>query len=147
MNTSRHVDHSKGNPRFARRIGSVKAEPVAGLECVAGTPVGPFGSGRRCHPVTGQKTFDTEGEILKHALTKCLRARNDAIKSLCSAVRRVSRCDLKRKLQERLPTGSPGNVESSELVLPLTGSSVPTAHGLILCGPRTSHARRIRGES
>jgi hypothetical protein len=39
-------------------------------------------------PSPAQKTFDTEGEILKHALTKCLRARNDAIKSLCSAVRR-----------------------------------------------------------
>jgi len=34
--------------------------------------------------------------------------------SKVSAVRRVSRCDLKRKLQERLPTGSRGNVESSE---------------------------------
>jgi hypothetical protein len=39
-------------------------------------------------PAPKQKTFNAEGEILEHALTKRFRARNDAIKSLCSSVRR-----------------------------------------------------------
>jgi hypothetical protein len=39
-------------------------------------------------PPPAQKTFDAEGEILEHALTKSLRIRNEAIKSLCSSVRR-----------------------------------------------------------
>ena len=34
-------------------------------------------------PAPKQKKFNAEGEILEHALTKCFRARNDAIKSLC----------------------------------------------------------------
>src|ERR1700737_2904605 len=39
-------------------------------------------------PPPVQKTFDAEGEILEHALTKSFRIRNEAIKSLCSSVRR-----------------------------------------------------------
>ncbi len=38
--------------------------------------------------VTAQKTFDAEGEALEHALTKSFRIRNEAIKNLCSSVRR-----------------------------------------------------------
>jgi hypothetical protein len=38
-------------------------------------------------PPPAQKTFDAEGEILEHALTKSFRLQNDAIKSLCSSVR------------------------------------------------------------
>ena len=43
-------------------------------------------------PPPAQKTFDAQGEALEHALRKSLRLRNDAIKSLCSSVRRFSRC-------------------------------------------------------
>src|ERR1700681_2872782 len=39
-------------------------------------------------PPPAQKTFDAEGEALEHALTKSFRIRNEAIKSLCSSVRR-----------------------------------------------------------
>jgi hypothetical protein len=39
-------------------------------------------------PPPAQKSFDAEGEALERALTKSLRIRNDAIKSLCSSVRR-----------------------------------------------------------
>jgi hypothetical protein len=39
-------------------------------------------------PPPVQKTFDAEGEALEHALTKSFRIRNEAIKSLCSSVRR-----------------------------------------------------------
>ena len=37
------------------------------------------------------KTFDAEGEILEHPLTKSFRMRNDAIKGLCSSVRRFGK--------------------------------------------------------
>ena len=40
-------------------------------------------------PAPTQKTFEAEGEILEHALTKSLHLRNEAIKSLCSSVRRL----------------------------------------------------------
>ena len=39
-------------------------------------------------PPPAQKTFDAEGEVLENALRKSFRLRNDAIKSLCSSVRR-----------------------------------------------------------
>jgi hypothetical protein len=39
-------------------------------------------------PPLAQKTFDAEGEVLDHALTRAFRIRNEAIKSLCSSVRR-----------------------------------------------------------
>ena len=39
-------------------------------------------------PPPAQKTFDAEGEALEHVLRKSFRLRNDAIKSLCSSVRR-----------------------------------------------------------
>jgi hypothetical protein len=38
-------------------------------------------------PPPAQKTFDAEGEILEHGLTKSFRIRNEAIKSLRSSVR------------------------------------------------------------
>jgi hypothetical protein len=41
-------------------------------------------------PPPAQKTFDAEGEILEHALTKSFRLRNEAIKNLCSSVRRFA---------------------------------------------------------
>jgi hypothetical protein len=34
-------------------------------------------------PEPAQKTFDAEGEILEHALTRSFRIRSDAMKSLC----------------------------------------------------------------
>jgi hypothetical protein len=64
-------------------------------------------------PPPAHKTFDAEGEILEHALKKSLRIRNDAIKSLCSAVRRFRDATLKEDRKRRLPASSPGSVESS----------------------------------
>jgi hypothetical protein len=98
-----HVDHSKGNPRFARRAGSVKAKPVAGLGCFATTPIGSFGSGQRRDPDPTQKTFDAEGEALEHALTKSFRIRNEAIKSLCSSVRRFRDATVKEECKDDYP--------------------------------------------
>jgi hypothetical protein len=54
-------------------------------------------------PAPKQKTFDAEGEILEHALTKCFRARNDAIKSLCSSVRRFRDATIKEKCKGDYP--------------------------------------------
>ena len=39
-------------------------------------------------PPPAEKTFDAEGKVLENALRKSFRLRNDAIKSLCSSVRR-----------------------------------------------------------
>jgi hypothetical protein len=44
--------------------------------------------GNTAIPPPAQKTFDAEGEVLEHALTKSFRIWNGAIKSLCSSVRR-----------------------------------------------------------
>jgi hypothetical protein len=48
-------------------------------------------------PSPSQKTFDAEGEILGHALTKSLRIRNEAIRSLCSSVRRFRDATIKEE--------------------------------------------------
>jgi hypothetical protein len=54
-------------------------------------------------PSPAQKTFDAEGEILEHALTKSLRIRNDAIKSLCSSVRRFRDATIKEECKRDYP--------------------------------------------
>ena len=54
-------------------------------------------------PAPKQKTFNAEGEILEHALTKCFRARSDAIKNLCSAVRRFRDATLKESCKGDYP--------------------------------------------
>src|ERR1700675_2923441 len=46
-------------------------------------------AGNGAIPPPAQKTFDAEGEVLEHALTKTFRIRNEAIKSLCSSVPRL----------------------------------------------------------
>jgi hypothetical protein len=54
-------------------------------------------------PSPAQKTFDAEGEILGHALTKSLRIRNEAIKSLCSSVRRFRDATVKPECKSDYP--------------------------------------------
>jgi hypothetical protein len=54
-------------------------------------------------PPPAQKTFDAEGEILEHALTKSLRIRNDAIRSLCSSVRRFRDATIKEECRRDYP--------------------------------------------
>jgi hypothetical protein len=48
-------------------------------------------------PPPAQKTFDAEGEVLEHALTKSFRIRNDATESLCSSVRRFRDATIKEE--------------------------------------------------
>jgi hypothetical protein len=50
-----------------------------------------------------QKTFDAEGEVLEHALTKSLHLRNQAIKSLCSSVRRFRDATIKEECKSDYP--------------------------------------------
>jgi hypothetical protein len=95
-------------------------------------------------PPPALKTFDAEGEILEHALAKSLRIRNETIKSLCSSVRRFRDATIKPECKNDYPHALQAMLKALKLVLLLTGSSVPTADGLILCGPRTSHARTRR---
>jgi hypothetical protein len=54
-------------------------------------------------PPSTQKTFDAEGEILEHALTRSFRIRIDAIKSLCSSVRRFRDATIKEECKSDYP--------------------------------------------
>jgi hypothetical protein len=54
-------------------------------------------------PPPAQKSFDAEGGALEHALTKSFRLRNDAIKSLCSSVRRSRDATIKEECKSDYP--------------------------------------------
>jgi hypothetical protein len=54
-------------------------------------------------PPPAQKTFDAEREALEHALRKSFRLRNDAIKSLCSSVRRFRDATIKEECKGDYP--------------------------------------------
>ena len=54
-------------------------------------------------PPPAQKTFDAEGEALENALRKSFRLRNDAIKSLCSSVRRFRDATIKEECKGDYP--------------------------------------------
>jgi hypothetical protein len=54
-------------------------------------------------PPPTQKTFDAEGEVLEHALTKSFRIRNEAIKSLCSSVRRFRNATVRQERKSDYP--------------------------------------------
>jgi hypothetical protein len=54
-------------------------------------------------PSPAHRTFDAEGEVLEHALTKSFRIRNEAIKSLCSSVRRFRDATIKEQCKSDYP--------------------------------------------
>ena len=60
-------------------------------------------SGNVVIPPSAQKTFDAEGEVLERALTTSFRLRNDAIKSLCSSVRRFRDATVKEECKSDYP--------------------------------------------
>jgi hypothetical protein len=106
-----------------RRFCKTQAGNSSTLEPVCPADSSPFvGSWQNRDSAPAQNTFDAEGEILEHdALTKMFPSSERCHqKSLLGGSATVSRCDLERRLQGRLSASSPGNVESSELVLPLT---------------------------
>ena len=47
--------------------------------------------------------LDADGEALEHALTKSFRIRNEAIKSLCSSVRRFREATVKQECKSDCP--------------------------------------------
>jgi hypothetical protein len=55
-------------------------------------------------PAPAQKTFEAEGEILEHALTRSFRIRNEVIKSLCSSVRRFRDATIKAECKAIIRT-------------------------------------------
>src|ERR1700676_3765775 len=60
-------------------------------------------SGNVAIPPPAQETFDAEGEVLEHALTKSFRIRNEAIKSLCPSVRRFRDATVKPECKRDYP--------------------------------------------
>jgi hypothetical protein len=54
-------------------------------------------------PPPARRTFDVEGETLEHALTKSFRIRNEAIRSLCSSVRRFRDAIIKEESKSDYP--------------------------------------------
>jgi hypothetical protein len=54
-------------------------------------------------PPPAQKTFEAEGETLEHALTKSFRLRNEAMKSLCSSVRRFRDATIREECKRDYP--------------------------------------------
>jgi hypothetical protein len=54
-------------------------------------------------PPPAQKTFEAEGEALEHALRKTFGLRNNAIKSLCSSVRRFRDATIKEECKGDYP--------------------------------------------
>src|ERR1700731_2338234 len=54
-------------------------------------------------PPPAQQTFDAEGEVLEHALTKSLHFRNEAIKSLYSSVRRFRDATIQKECKSDYP--------------------------------------------
>jgi hypothetical protein len=103
MNTHTNVDHSKGDPRRPGRIGSVKAVLTACLEGPPADTSPSLESWQKRDSAPAQKTFDAEGEILEHALRKSLHLRNEAIKSLCSSVRRFRDATIKAECRSDYP--------------------------------------------
>jgi hypothetical protein len=80
-----------------------QSRAVACLERAAKAPHGTLGDGKVAIPPPAQKTFDAEGEVLENALRKSFRLRNDAIKSLCSSVRRFRDATIKEECKGDYP--------------------------------------------
>ncbi len=75
----------------------------------------PSKAGNIAIPTPAQKTLDAEGEVLQHALTKSFRIRNDAIKSLCSSVRRFRDASIKEEYKANYPHGRRILIQLSDL--------------------------------
>ena len=60
-------------------------------------------SGNVAIPPPAQKTFDAEGEALEHALTKSFRIRSEAMKILCSSIRRFRDSTIKEECKSDYP--------------------------------------------
>ena len=134
MNTKSHVNRSQGHPRFARRVGSVKAKPVTRLECFAKTSTGSFRERKHHDSATGPEDIRCRGRSLGTRFDEILpdSERGDQKSVLLGSP--ISRCDHQGRMQNRLSARSSGTLESSRSS---GGSdselshvrSIPTNHG------------------
>ena len=77
---------------------------VARLECLAEPLLGSLRDRKSCDSATGPKDSRCRGRnILERALTKSFRIRNEAIKSLCSSVRRFQDTSVKEECRSDYP--------------------------------------------
>jgi hypothetical protein len=68
--------------------------------------LGSFRNWKHCHPAIGSEDIRRgrrDPGTLEHALTKSFRIRNDAIKSLCSSVRRFRDATIKEECKSDYP--------------------------------------------
>jgi hypothetical protein len=103
MNTFQHVDHSKADPRFARRTRSVKAKPVARLESSPETPLGSFRGGERVHSSIDSEDFRCGRRDPGTCSDEILPDSERRIKSLCSSVRRFRDATIKEECKSDYP--------------------------------------------
>jgi hypothetical protein len=103
MNTFQHVDHSKGDSRPLDELEASKQSRLRAWNVLQRLRLVLSETGNVAIPPPAQKTFDAEGEILEHALTKSFRLRHDAIKSLCSSFRRFREATIKEDCKSDYP--------------------------------------------
>jgi hypothetical protein len=112
MHTLENVDHSKGNPRPARRTRSVKAKPVAGLERTAKTPIAFIGTGKHSDSATGPKNIRCRGRSLGTCFDEILPDSKRGHKEFVLLGPPLSGRHRQTRMQTRLSARSSGFVES-----------------------------------
>jgi hypothetical protein len=130
MHTLENVDHSKGNPRLARRTRSVKAKPVAGLERTAKTPIAFIGTGKHSDSATGPKNIRCRGRSLGTCFDEILPDSKRGHKEFVLLGPPLSGRHRQTRMQTRLSARSSGFVES-------VGSSGGSDSELIQCADDT----------
>jgi hypothetical protein len=109
-------------------------------------------------PAPAQKTFDAEGEILEHALTRSFRIRNEAIKSLCSSVRRFRDATIKEECHDHVRTIQTNDFgrrtcsplsyrDSTATDLPISWNIAPTHTRMPVILPEELHDAWLSGEA
>ncbi|MEA3163615.1 MAG: hypothetical protein QOE88_1433 [Verrucomicrobiota bacterium] len=112
MHTLENVDHSKGNPRPARRVGSVKTKPVAGLECLAETSIGSFRGWKRHDSATGSEDLRSRGRSLGTRYDEIFPDSERSHQKFVFVGTPLSRRERKRRMQTILSARPSGALES-----------------------------------
>ncbi len=102
----------KANPRFARGVGSVKAKPVARLECLATTPIGSFGSGQCRDPAPGPENIRCRGRSLGTCCEEILPDSQRCDQEFVFVGPPISGRHRQTRMQKRLSARSSSFVES-----------------------------------
>ena len=112
LNTPLRVDHSKSDPRFARRTGGVKAKPVARLECLAETSIGSFRGWKRRDPAPGPENLRCRGRSLGTCFDEISPDSERSHQKFVFVGSPLSGRDHQARMQKRLSARSSGFVES-----------------------------------